>query len=519
MRACWLPPKFVSEMCCRWACGIPRILNAQYVFIALDDVDIAPNAIVRTRFGAFTNLSFSSQIGVGIDIRSTLLATPSESASIDSTFSTWQKGSDHLAEPELAEDAFLWTANAHSMHLLDAGGKRAQCTHAPTTFNFSTAVHVIGEEGHHGTLLLPGFASKDAIIAQVATKIRPRFSFIHPVSEALPLSEELLLQHGTRANGARNCVCLVSIRTVEHAAFILFNSVPMHIDAPHPETKSLRGVWLPNTNDSLQNIQRACDIPATFLGRSTVTFCDSEPVPDEGFIPVHTGNFIYYTAAETERPHAHDTILHVPDRGITTIPSGTKVSLIEYRDRLPSFASFQFTHSYIYFPIGDAWQAVTANFWLYAILISTHFSCNGTTALNADTIQSMLTFPEYCKLTACSHDLARFVRLRAPKDTYWCFEFRRVYENATGNLPFEDFSIFRIPHSSTVRSNLSAPFAMPARSSALDSLIWFYHPYYKHSYPGTLLNVHAGGKKDNPPDSTRMNLSTAVHIIGEEGFH
>ena len=194
MRACWLPPKLVSEMCCRWICGIPRILNGKYVFIALDDVDITPAATVKVHFGAFINLSLASQVGRSIEIHSPLLTVSSESASTDPTFCNWQSGREHLAPPELAEDAFFWmragqlrpshTSTLTSARTSDekigahleiqAGGKRALRTQALPAFNFSTAVFVIGEEGHHGTLLLPGFASEEAIILQVAAKIRPR---------------------------------------------------------------------------------------------------------------------------------------------------------------------------------------------------------------------------------------------------------------------------------------------------------------------------------------------------------
>ena len=454
MRACWLPPKLVSEMCCRWICGIPRILNGKYVFIALDDVDITPTATVKVHFGAFINLSLTSQVGRSIEIHSPLLTVSSESASTDPTFCNWQSGREHLAPPELAEDAFFWMRAgqlrpSHSSALtsartsdetigadleIQAGGKRALRTQALPAFNFSTAVFVIGEEGHHGTLLLPGFASEEAIILQVAAKIRPRFTFVHPITETCPLPDELLFGDEVSGKGTRNCICLVSTRTVECAAFILFNSAPMHLGAPKPENKSLRGVWLPGTRVSLQQIQSACDIPITVQGNPTITFCNSEPIPDHGVTRVQTGSFIFYTASETSTDHTDSPTLQEPQRHTVTVSPRIRVAVSEYRSLLPS-ARFHFTHNFIYFPIGDAWHSVTANFWLYAMLLSLHFSCNGPPTLNADTVQSMLTPPEYCKLIACSHYFARFIRLRALKDAYWYFEFGRVYENAAGIPP------------------------------------------------------------------------------------
>ena len=118
MRACWLPPKLVSEMCCRRTCGIPRILNGKSVFIALDDVDVTPTATVKVRFGAFINLSLTSQVGRSIEIHSPLLTISSGSASTDPTFCNWQSGREHLAPPGTCGRCFLldacWPAQALS---------------------------------------------------------------------------------------------------------------------------------------------------------------------------------------------------------------------------------------------------------------------------------------------------------------------------------------------------------------------------------------------------------------------
>ena len=63
MKAFWLPPHTVSEMCCRWICDIPRLLQGKNLFVSIDDQDIRPAEIVKVHFGAFVNLSLTSQVG------------------------------------------------------------------------------------------------------------------------------------------------------------------------------------------------------------------------------------------------------------------------------------------------------------------------------------------------------------------------------------------------------------------------------------------------------------------------
>ena len=385
-----------------------------------------------------------------------------------------------------------------------AGGKRALQPLQPPSFNFSTAVYVIGEEGHHGTLLLPGFASEEAIIFQVAAKIRPRFLFVHPITEAFPLPDELLFGSASTHISTRNCVCLVSTRAPDYAVFVLFNASPMHFGAPNPEHNTLRRVWLPGSFVNLAQICRACNIPAFIDGVPTLVFCNSDIVPQEGHQILQNGYFIFYTATSDHSPDAQRAAtgpsIELPSRQLHRITSGASFSLSLYRSRIPT-ARFHFTPNFIYFPIGDAWRAVSANFWLYAMLLSLHFSCDAHPVLNADAMQQMLTSREYCRLISCSHYFARFIRLRAAKDPYWFFEFGRVYARAAGTPNVGDFSMLRIPQWPTAIINPAAYIPHPTPDSPLDLLVRFYHPFYKRTFVGTCLRAgqcHASDLHQKP---------------------
>ena len=514
MRTCWLPPDMVSELCCRWVCDVPRFLKGKYVFVSIGDSDLLPACNLPMFFGPHITISLKSQVGTSIEASSPLFHTDVGPASNDPTFRQWTKKDVHIDPQKLLPDTALWfSAGALPCSLgnfidkiLSAGGKRVQLHTAAPTFNFYTHVLLIGEEGYRGDVQIPGFASDNLIITHVLCKFRPRFSFIHPISHAVPIPGELLSESCLNSNCTRTCVCLVSMKFQQFSSCVLVNDTPSHVDEHNTRPPSFRAVWLPGTVLSELQIKNACAIPDTINGASTILFCNDEPIQDKELKVIENGSYIFYVATtmRMQAPAINDARSAKTPRVLISIQS--------FCEQLTR-ARFHFEPGFIYFPIGDAWRSVGRNLWLFAVMICLHFSCSDEPALNADILHDMLGTRQFCKLISCSHYLARFVRLRAAKDPWWFFEFIRVQERASGNSHMQDDCMFRIPQTHTALVHLHANIAVPDPNSPNELLIPFYHPCYQHTFHGILLHA---GSHDDSTCSYQHTDSNDVTITGRD---